>query len=180
MAAAGQTGFTCPAMKEYKILEEAEEPIPLFECQTNPPQRILVAEDDNEVRRFNVEVLMDSGYEVHAAEDGAVAWEALQQNAYDLLITDNNMPKISGIDLCRKLHAARMALPVILTSGTMPVEELKQHPWLQIRATLLKPYTLARLLGKVGHVLRETDVVRAQFAPPPGWPGGSLPNRLQL
>jgi DNA-binding response OmpR family regulator len=167
-------------MKEYKILEEAEEPIPLFECQTNPPQRILVAEDDNEVRRFNVEVLMDSGYEVHAAEDGELAWEALQRNAYDLLITDNNMPKISGIDLCRKLHAARMALPVILTSGIMPVEELKRHPWLQIEAKLHKPYTLAKLLGTVGNVLRATHAVRAQAEPPPRWPGQPLPNRLQL
>jgi two-component system cell cycle response regulator CpdR len=167
-------------MTENKILKEGEQAYSLFECQTNPPQRILVADDDNEVRRFNVEVLMDSGYEVDAAEDGAEAWEALQLNNYDLLITDNNMRKMSGVELLKKLHAARMTLPVILASGTMPVEELKQHPWLQIQATLHKPYSLAKLLGTVGSVLRANDGVRAQIAPPYNWPRQPLSNRLRL
>ena len=46
----------------------------------------------------------------------------LQLNGYDLLITDNKMPKVSGVDLLNKLYAARMALPVITVSGTMPTE----------------------------------------------------------
>jgi CheY-like chemotaxis protein len=167
-------------MKANKILEEGEQPFSLFECQTDPPQRILVAENDDDTCRLNVEVLMDSGYEVDAAEDGVVAWDALQLNSYDLLITDNNMPKMSGVELLKKLHAARMALPVILTSGTMPVEELKQHPWLQFQATLHKPYSLAKLLGTVGSVLHTTNGVRAQIAPALNWPSHPLPNRLRL
>ena len=180
MASASHSGFTCRAMTENKILEDGEQDFSLFECQTNPPQRILVAENDDDTRRLNAEVLMDSGYEVDAVEDGVVAWDALQLNSYDLLITDDNMPKMSGVGLLKKLHAARITLPVILASGTMPVEELKQHPWLHIEATLRKPYSLAKLLGAVGSVLRATSGVRAQIAPPLNWPSQTLPIRLRL
>jgi DNA-binding response OmpR family regulator len=167
-------------MTENKILEEGEQIFSLFECQTNPPQRILVAENDDDTRRLNVEVLMDSGYEVDAAGDGVVAWDALQLNSYDLLITDNNMPKVSGVELLKKLHATRMTLPVILVSGKMPVEELKRHPWLHVQATLHKPYSLAKLLGTVEKVLSATGGIRIQTAPLPNRPSQQLRNRLRL
>jgi len=151
----------------------------LFECQTNPPQRILLAAADDDLRHLNAEVLLDSGYDVDAAEDGAVAWDALQLKSYDLLIIDNNMPKLSGIDLLKNLQAVQMALPVILLSETMPAEELKRHAWLQIKARLHKPCTLAKLLGTVGQVLRANDGVRAEIAPPPAWQSPSPVDRLR-
>ena len=80
------------------------------------------------LRQIDARVLIHSGYAVDVAEDGAAAWEALQANRYELLITDNNMPRLTGIELLKKLRSARMALPVILVSGTMPAEELKRHP----------------------------------------------------
>src|SRR5450759_780416 len=82
--------------------------------QANPPHRILVVEEDIHVRQLNTEVLTRSGYEVDAAEDGAAAWVALNGDSYDLMITDNGMPKLTGIELLRKLRAARMELPVIM------------------------------------------------------------------
>lgn len=122
--------------------------------QTNhSSQRILVVDDDADILRLNASVLVASGYQVDTAEDGAVAWAALQRNSFDLLITDNNMPKLSGIELLENLLAAHIWLPVILVSGTMPTEELNRHPWLQIEATLLKPYTNADFLGTVETVL---------------------------
>jgi CheY-like chemotaxis protein len=74
-------------------------------------QRILVVEDEPNIRRLNVDMLIWSGYEVDSAADGAVAWELLQQNHYDLLITDNEMLNVSGVELLGKLHAAHMTLP---------------------------------------------------------------------
>jgi DNA-binding response OmpR family regulator len=121
--------------------------------RTIRPHRILVVDDEPDIRRLNAEVLSDSGYQVDSAKDGAAAWEALQIKSYDLLITDNSMPKMSGVELLRKLHHARIALPVIMISGTMPVEELKREPWLQIHSMLCKPYTLTELLGKVKDIL---------------------------
>ena len=133
----------------------------------NLPQRILVVDDEPCIRQLSTEVLIQSGYQVDAAEDGVVAWEALQHNRYDLLVTDNNMCRLSGIGLIKKLHAAHMALPVILMSGAMPTEELNRHPWLQLDATLLKPFTTGELLANVGKILRATGGAREQIAAPP-------------
>lgn len=131
-------------------------------CDTNPRYRILVVDDDDCIRQFNTEVLTHSGYQVDAAEDGAAAWNNLQCKSYDLLITDNRMPKVSGVELLRKLHAARMTLPVIMVSGTLPTEEFTRCPWLQPAATLLKPFTALQLLETVEKVLHATESIREQ------------------
>src|ERR1022692_393627 len=86
--------------------------------QKRPPYRILVVEDDPGILSLNTEMLIRSGYHVDAAVNGAVAWDALQLNSYDLLITDHNMPEMSGVELLKKLHAVRMNLPVIMATGT--------------------------------------------------------------
>jgi two-component system alkaline phosphatase synthesis response regulator PhoP len=148
--------------------------------QTVSPGRILVVDDDHDIRRLSAEVLMHHGYQVDAAEDGAVAWDALQLKRYDLLVTDNNMPKVSGVELLKKVYAARMALPVIMATGTLPREEFIRYPWLQPAATLLKPYAMEEFLGTVQKVLRVTDGDREQLPPPPDWQGQSSPNGLPL
>jgi DNA-binding response OmpR family regulator len=130
------------------------------QCGTTPSHRILVVDDDIELRLLNTDVLVRSGYKVDTAADGAAAWDALHANCYDLLITDNNMPKICGVELVKKLRSARMALPVILASAAIPVAELDRHPRLQLAATLVKPFTCDELLGTVNKVLRATASVR--------------------
>ncbi|MFZ1072398.1 MAG: response regulator [Verrucomicrobiia bacterium] len=147
-----------------QVVEPAGAPLLL---ETNPPQRILVVEDDVDIRRLNAEVLIHSGYEVEAAADGAAAWHALCADSYDLMITDNNMPKLTGVDLLKKLRSARMALPVIMATGILPKEEFTRHPWLQPEAMLLKPYTVEELLGTVSKVLRATVSAPGQLEPLP-------------
>jgi DNA-binding response OmpR family regulator len=143
------------AMKDCIPSHSGEAASTPLQSQTNPPDHILVVEDDNFFRRLNAAVLAQSGYEVDTAEDGAAAWQALNTDSYDLLITDNRMPKVSGVDLLKKLRAARMVLPVIMATGTLPKEELARYPWLQPAATLLKPYTSEDMLRTVKRVLRE-------------------------
>ena len=116
-----------------------------------------MVEDELHIRQLNTAVLIHSGYHVDAAEDGAAAWEALNADSYDLMITDNNMPRLTGVELLKKLYANRMALPVIMTTGQLPTEEFTRYPWLQPAATLIKPYTIAELVGTVKKVLREAD-----------------------
>lgn len=128
-----------------------------------------MAEDDPLIRRINSEVLIYSGYQVDAAEDGAAAWEALQRNSYDLLITDNDMPKVTGVELLKQVHATRLALPVVMATGTLPTWEFALSPWLYPAAILLKPYTFDELLGTVKEVLQATVRARAEIAPPPNW-----------
>jgi DNA-binding response OmpR family regulator len=126
---------------------------------TEPPGRILVVEDDICIRQLIAEVLIHSGYEVDAAEDGAAAWETLQTRAFNLLITDNNMPRLTGVELVRKLRSARMALPVIMATGGLPAEALAQNPSLQLAALLPKPFSIDELLATVRVVLRDNDRV---------------------
>jgi DNA-binding response OmpR family regulator len=134
-----------------------------------PAHRILVVDGDDDTRRLNTEVLIQSGYHVDAAEDGTAGWEALQLNSYDLLVTDNNMPKVSGVELLIKLRAARVFLPVIMATATLPKKDLTRYPWLQPAVTLPKPYTADELLGTVKNVLYATASARPDIAPPLNW-----------
>jgi len=141
----------------------AENLVPSFERpasttnDTNSRRRILVADDKPLILHLFTMVLSDAGYEVDPAEDGAIAWDMLHLNRYDLLITDNEMPNVSGIELLKKLHAASLTLPVILMSGTMPTEELARQPWLEPTARLPKPFALAELLATIKKILFEAD-----------------------
>jgi two-component system alkaline phosphatase synthesis response regulator PhoP len=146
---------------------------PWLQPQTNLSPRILVVDDDVSMRTINTKALLRSGYQVDAAEDGSAAWQALNAEFYDLMITDNKMPKVSGIELLKKLRASRMSLPVIMATGTLPTEEFTRYPWLQPDATLLKPYTIVELVGVVKEVLRATGGDREQIEPPPNWPTDS-------
>jgi signal transduction histidine kinase len=118
--------------------------------------RILVVDDDVSVRQLTAEMLIRAGYAVDAAPDGAAGWEALQTNRYDLVITDNFMPKVTGIEMVKKLHAARMDLPVIMATAIFPQEDFALNPWLQAITTLLKPFRAAELLSTVRKVLATT------------------------
>ena len=128
------------------------------------PQRILVVDDESDIRQLCTEVLIHHGFVVDAAEDGAAAWDALQRTGYDLLVTDNNMCRMTGVELIKKLHEASIKLPIIMVSGAMPTDELNRHPWLRIDAALLKPFTTDELVGTVRQVLRVSEG-REAFSP---------------
>jgi two-component system chemotaxis response regulator CheY len=156
-------------MKENKILQTGEPAGAPLQRPTEPPCRILVVDDYREIRQLSAEVLIHSGYAVDAVADGAVAWEALQVKAFNLLITDNDMPRLTGVELVRKLRSAHMALPVILATGRLPTEELAQNPSLQLAAMLPKPFSPEELLGTVTNVLSATVSAPGQIEPLPDW-----------
>ena len=147
--------------------------------EANPRQRILVVDDDRSIRLLNTEVLTGHGYEVTTAADGAAAWDELQLNHYDLLVTDNEMPRLSGMELIRQLHDAHLSLPIIMVTGSSPHEELARQPELQIEAMLLKPYTIDELLDVVKNVLYASNQGRAEIAPP-NWQRPSATDGRQL
>ena len=163
--------FALQLMKELESFPAGDSASTPVRSQTNQPRRILVVEDDEEMRRLNTEVLSRSGYEVDAVEDGAVAWDALEINTYDLVVTDNGMPKVTGVELLKQLRAARMSLPVIMATRTLPTEEFFRQPWLQPAATLVKPYTTEELLAAVKEVLGAVEPLRMENTPPPNRQG---------
>ena len=135
---------------------------------TSRPRRILVVDDDPDIRQLGTEVLIRHGYQVDAAEDHITGWKALQVYTYDLLITDLDMPRLSGLKLVKKLRDARLVLPVILASGIMTPQELNQNPWFQLSGALLKPVSPDQLLRTVQTVLRAPEGAREQkIAPQP-------------
>jgi DNA-binding response OmpR family regulator len=131
--------------------------IPQVRHRASPPLRILVVEDDISVRHLSTSMLKSSGFQVDAAEDGAAGWDALHTNSYDLLITDNSMPKLSGVELVEKLRSEHMTLPVVMASGAIPTEALNRNPSLDLAAMLVKPFTKDELLGTVKKALHATD-----------------------
>ena len=155
---------------QENTVSHAEEPVqsPL-QCQTGLPHRILVVDDESCIRRLNAELLLRAGYHVDTAEDGADAWRALGAERYNLLITDNKMPLVTGVELIEKVRGAGMELPIIMATATLPEEEFARYPWLQPDATLLKPYTVLEMLRVVKEVLSGADNAREQATSPRRW-----------
>ena len=167
-------------MKIETIARAEESACAPLQCPANLPRRILVVDDDSGVRRLSARVLIHSGYHVDAAEDGAAAWKTLQLKAFNLLITDHDMPGLTGVELVKKLRSARMLLPVILAAGRLPAKELIENPSLQLAALLPKPFSVVELLETVRVVLRAPDSGSGQPAPMPDWRSQPSTDGLRL
>jgi CheY-like chemotaxis protein len=126
-------------------------------AKKNPPRQILVVDDDPDTRQLSVDVLVSSDFKVDAAVDGAEAWEALRVKHFDLVITDNKMPRMTGIELIEKLRNTRLALPVIMATGQVPASEFERKPWLLPDEILQRPFSSNDLLVAVKKVLRTDD-----------------------
>ena len=122
-----------------------------------PVQRILVVDDNKDIRQLSVDALKESGYEVDGVKDGVAGWEALQENYYDLIITDNQMPRMTGIRLLEELRFARMSVPTIMHTSHLPAFEFARKPWLRPNAFLQSPCSNDDLLATVKKVLSESE-----------------------
>jgi DNA-binding response OmpR family regulator len=145
-----------------------------------PAKRILIVDDEILIRQVNAGVLSRHGYQTETAENGEVAWEALQANTFDLLITDNIMPKVSGLELVKKLRAAHISLPIIFLSGAIPSEACDRLNGLQIAAALQKPVSVKELVGTVQRVLHTRARARGSLrwrAPQPLRPAIAQPHK---
>jgi len=131
--------------------------------------RILVVDGDTDLRLLYTEALACPGYHVDAAEDGAAALKAFRVNHYNLLITEHNLPTLTGVELVRTLRAFRMVLPVIMAAARLPVHELARNPSLQPVTVLPKPFYLSELLDTVRVVLGAVNSTREQIARPANW-----------
>ncbi len=126
-------------------------------AQKQPARRILVVDDDPDTRQLSVDVLVNSNFEVHAAVDGADGWGSLRSKHFDLLITDNKMPGMTGVELIEKLRYTHLPLPVIMATSQVPTAEFERKPWLLPDATLQRPFSSNDLLVTVKKVLSSYD-----------------------
>jgi CheY-like chemotaxis protein len=168
-------------IKDNKLLQAGESAgaPPLRPTHLFPP-RILVVDEDRDLRRLYTEALARPGYHVDAAEDGAAALKALRVNNYQLLITEHSLPTLTGVELVRTLRAARMALPVIMAATRLPIQELAQNPSLQPVAVLPKPFYISQLLETVRAILRAAVSPRGQLVPTSNWQSQPSVDGLRL
>ena len=122
-----------------------------------PRARILYVDDDPQLRLLGKLVLVRSGYEVDTAADGAEAWTALQEVNYHLLITDNDMPRLTGLELASHTRGAGMRLPIVMTSGSPSPMGDPAHGRLDLAAFLSKPFASDDLVETVVQVLRAAN-----------------------
>lgn|SRR5690554_1227778 len=117
--------------------------------------RILVAEDDDNVRSFVVRALQMSGHEVTEASDGGLALEEAiaADGAFDLLLSDIKMPVMDGIGLALTVGAQYPDLTIVLMTGFADQRERAHGLDALIYDVISKPFSLAQLVAKVDDAL---------------------------
>jgi DNA-binding response OmpR family regulator len=127
--------------------------------------RILLAEDDRNIRQGLVATLESEGYAVSAAGDGTQALKLFPQEKFDLVILDVMMPRQSGYDVCRELRQRDARVPILFL--TAKGEEVDKVVGLKLGADdyVLKPFGVHELLARVEALLRRA---RASAAGPAG------------
>ena len=76
-------------------------------------KRILIVDDDDEIRELLEFDVRESGYFVDTAKDGLEGLNKALNNAYDLILLDVMMPKMNGFDVCKNIRQAKLAIPVL-------------------------------------------------------------------
>lgn len=119
------------------------------------PKKILYAEDNEALRETYVRTLRAAGYLVLAVSDGQAALDAARGSSFDLLITDNDMPRLTGLELIARLRLAGADLPIIVTSGSTNHFATPDYRWLRLSAWVQKPFAMETLValvrGALGH-----------------------------
>ncbi|MFH1853298.1 MAG: response regulator transcription factor [Candidatus Neomarinimicrobiota bacterium] len=116
--------------------------------------RILVIDDEPQMRLGLQDNLEFEGYEVSCAIDGQQGYELLRKERFDLILLDVMMPKMTGFDLCQKIHAEGIRTPVIML--TAKGEEIDRVLGLELGADdyITKPFSIREVLARVKAVLR--------------------------
>jgi two-component system, cell cycle response regulator CpdR len=125
--------------------------------------RILLAEDDDNVRAFVARALGSAGHEITECEDGGIAAEAMQsaQGAFDLLLSDIKMPVMDGIALALAVGAAWPDVTIVLMTGFADQRERAHGLEALVYDVIPKPFSLAQLMQKLDDALagRPVEIV---------------------
>ncbi|MBT3178082.1 MAG: response regulator transcription factor [Desulfobacula sp.] len=118
--------------------------------------KVLVAEDDTNIRMGLVDTLESEGYGVSQAKDGKMAMQLFDKDCFDLVLLDVMMPEKSGYDVCRDIRATNEDIPIIML--TAKVEEIDKVVGLKLGADdyMTKPFGIHELLARISAVLRRS------------------------
>jgi DNA-binding response OmpR family regulator len=112
-------------------------------------KRVLVVDDNEDIRDFLVEFLAEQGHDAHGVGSAEAAEERLSGESFDVLFTDVGLPGISGLELAGRALAQSPEMRIVLATG-LTHDALSAHGDLLARATvLIKPYDEAAILAAV-------------------------------
>lgn len=120
-------------------------------------EHILIVDDEEDIVRISKLLLQDMGYQVTACNDSLKAYSLVKEEPekFDMLLTDQTMPGMTGIDLSKKISALRPDLPILLCTGysaTLTDEQIREAG---VWKTVLKPVDRDALLATVSSLLSE-------------------------
>ncbi|NZA27880.1 chemotaxis response regulator CheY [Luteimonas sp. SJ-92] len=121
----------------------------------NKNMRIMIVDDFSTMRRIIRNLLADLGFTNTAeAEDGHSALAALRQAPFDFVVTDWNMPGMTGIDLLREIRAdaALRALPVLMVTAEAKREQIIEAAQCGVNGYIIKPFTAQTLEEKLSKI----------------------------
>lgn len=112
-------------------------------------QKILLAEDDNDMRRFLVKALEKAGYKVSSFDNGASAYDRLREEPFSLLLTDIVMPEMDGIELARRASELDPDIKIMFITGFAAVALNSDSAAPKNAKVLSKPVHLRDLVSEV-------------------------------
>jgi len=115
--------------------------------------KIILAEDDDDLRKFLVKALEKAGHQVKSFGEGASAFEEIKQEAFDLLLTDIVMPEMDGIELARRAAELDPALKIMFITGFAAVALNPDSKAPRDAKVLSKPFHLRDLVDEVNRLV---------------------------
>ncbi|MBV8448634.1 MAG: response regulator [Hyphomicrobiales bacterium] len=115
--------------------------------------KIILAEDDNDMRRFLVRALVNAGYDVVSYDNGRSAYDRLREEPFELLLTDIVMPEMDGIELARKATELDPDMKVMFITGFAAVALNPDNQAPKDAKVLSKPFHLRDLVTEVQKLL---------------------------
>ena len=121
--------------------------------------KILIAEDDRELRQLFSHVLAKNGYTVKGVGNGQEALDAMDRDYFDLIISDIMMPVMDGYELVRQLRAAGSTTPVLMITAKGEFDDMRQGFLSGTDDYMVKPVNVNEMVLRVGALLRRAQMI---------------------
>ena len=121
--------------------------------------KILIAEDDQELRQLFAHVLRKNGYQVEGVSNGQEALDALDNTYFDLIISDVMMPQMDGYTLVSQLREAGINTPVLMVTAKDAFDDMRQGFLSGTDDYMVKPVNVNEMVLRVGALLRRAQMI---------------------
>jgi len=121
--------------------------------------KILIAEDDRELRQLFTHVLAREGYSVKGVSDGREALDATDNDYFDLIISDIMMPSLDGYELARALRESGNMTPLLMITARDSFDYMRRGFLSGVEDYMVKPINVNEMVLRVGALLRRAQMI---------------------